>query len=77
MTCAPRPTAGIAARIGWLLAGLAAGLLAGLAVRALGGGDIGFLAIPAAVIAGWLRFSDPTACTPRRGARDARDDDAA
>ncbi len=52
------------ARIAWLLACVALGVVAGLAVRAAGGGDTGFLAIPALVVAGWLRFADPTRCTP-------------
>ena len=45
--------AGLRTRVGWLLA-LAGLVLVGVAVRALGGGDAGFLAMPAAVIAGWL-----------------------
>ena len=52
------------ARIAWLLACVALGVVAGLAVRAAGGGDAGFLAIPALVVAGWLRFADPTRCRP-------------
>ena len=44
--------AALRTRVGWLLAGAALGALVGIAVRALDGGDAGFLAIPAAVIAG-------------------------
>lgn len=54
-------------RIAWLAASVALGVLAGLALRALGAGDAGFLAIPALVIAGWLRFADPTRCAQRDG----------
>ena len=52
-------------RIAWLVASVALGVLAGLALRALGAGDAGFLAIPSLVIAGWLRFADPTRCAQR------------
>lgn len=52
------------ARIAWLLACVALGVVAGLAVRAAGCGDAGFLAIPVLVVAGWLRFADPTRCMP-------------
>ena len=58
-------------RIVWLIACVLMGVLAGLALRALGAGDAGFLAIPVLVVAGWLRFADPTRCAPpdtRRGA---------
>ena len=59
--------AGLPTRVGWLLALAGLGALVGLAVRALGGGDAGFLAMPAAVIAGWLVFADPRECEPRHG----------
>jgi sugar lactone lactonase YvrE len=62
--------AGLGTRVGWLLAGAGLGALVGIAVRALGGGDAGFLAIPAAVIGGWLAFADPRECEPRRGRDD-------
>ena len=57
-------------RIAWLVASVALDVLAELALRALGAGDAGFLAVPALVVAGWLRFADPTRCAPpdaRRG----------
>ena len=63
--------AGLPTRVGWLLALAGLGALVGLAVRALGGGDAGFLAMPAAVIAGWLVFADPRECEPRHGRGDA------
>ena len=59
--------AGLRTRVGWLLAGIGGGALVGIAVRAWGGGDAGFLAIPAAVIGGWLVFADPRECDPRQG----------
>ena len=56
---------GLRTRVGWLLALAGLGALLGVAVRALGGGDAGFLAMPAAMIAGWLVFADPRECEPR------------
>jgi hypothetical protein len=54
-------------RVGWLLGAAGVGALVGIAVRELGGGDAGFLAIPAAVIGGWLMFADPRECDPQQG----------
>ena len=59
--------AGLPTRVGWLLALAGLGALGAVAVRALGGGDAGFLAIPAAVIVGWLVFADPRECEPEHG----------
>ena len=59
--------AALRTRVGWLLAGAALGALVGIAVRALDGGDAGFLAIPAAVIDSCLVFADPRECEPGRG----------
>ena len=67
MTQARGSAAATALRLAWLIACLGAGVLVGLAVRALGGGDAGFLAIPALVLAGWLRLADPTDCLAQRG----------
>ena len=62
------------ARIAWLVACVALGVLAGFGLRALGAGDAGFLAIPALLVAGWLRLADPTRCAPpdARGSADPR-----
>jgi hypothetical protein len=58
------------ARVAWLLGAMGAGLLVGLAVRALGGDDAGFLAIPGLVLAAWWRVADPSACQPQRNGGD-------
>lgn len=45
----------------------ATGLLAGGAVRWLLGSDLGFLALPALLAAGWLALANPACCVPDEG----------
>jgi hypothetical protein len=53
-----------AARAQALAALLLCGVGVGAATQWLSGSAIGFLAVPAAVIAGWLAVADPAACEP-------------
>ena len=56
-----------AARAQALVALVLCGVVVGAAIQWLAGSAIGFLAVPAAVIAGWLAVADPTACEPGSG----------
>lgn len=60
---------GFGKRLGWLLACAALGAAVALAGVFFSGSQWWYLAIPAAVAAGWLVVGDPTQCDPPRGAR--------
>lgn len=49
-------------RLFWLLVSTAAGLGIGLIGHAMSDDPLWFLALPAALAAGWLYFADPEAC---------------
>ncbi len=51
-------------RLAWLLACVALGLGAGFAGLLLTGNQAWFLALPVALVAGWLVLADPTQCQP-------------
>lgn len=51
-------------RIAWLAACVTAGVLVGAAGSALTDNDAWYLAVPAAVAAGWLFFANPARCDP-------------
>jgi hypothetical protein len=51
-------------RLFWLLACVALGLGAGYAGFHLTGNQAWFLALPAALVAGWFVVADPTKCLP-------------
>ncbi|NJD24049.1 MAG: hypothetical protein FIB06_01440 [Betaproteobacteria bacterium] len=57
-------TPGIAQRLLLLAACIGGGLGAGLAGYLLTGEQAWFLALPAAMAAGWMVVGDPTRCTP-------------
>ncbi len=58
---------GIHKRLTWLLVCLGVGVLVGVAGSALTDNFYWYLAIPAAVAAGWLVVADPSACEPSPG----------
>lgn len=60
------PTASASAlrRLAWLLACVGAGVVVGFAGSTVTGNDYWYLAIPAAMAAGWLFFANPAACEP-------------
>lgn len=60
------------ARLACLLACFLAGLGIGYAGEALTGHPAWYLAIPAALAAGWLFLADPTKCEPPQGGKQAR-----
>jgi hypothetical protein len=51
-------------RLAWLLACFFTGLAAALAGSELAGNDYWYLAIPAAIAAGWLFLANPAECVP-------------
>jgi hypothetical protein len=59
-------TRSTAKRLLLLAACIGGGLGAGLAGYALTGEQAWFLAVPAAMAAGWMFVGDPTRCTPPR-----------
>jgi hypothetical protein len=60
---------GGALRIWSLLSLLSFGVLVGAATQLLGGSQLGFLAIPAWLCAGWLVLANPQACLASGTAR--------
>jgi hypothetical protein len=65
-------TASTARRLLLLGACIGAGLAAGLAGYALTGEQAWFLAVPAAMAAGWMAVGDPTRCNPNAGRKAPR-----
>lgn len=61
---------GLGWRIVWLLLCLAAGGLVGAIGQALTGDTRWYLAIAAALVAGWLYFANPMECEPSARRRD-------
>jgi len=65
----PAAPGGMRKRLAWLLASVGAGVLVGAAGSALTGNSYCYLAIPAAVAAGWLFVANPSTCEPSAGRR--------
>jgi hypothetical protein len=51
-------------RLAWLVACVVVGAAVGVVGSALTGSAYWYVAIPAAIAAGWLFFANPTACEP-------------
>jgi hypothetical protein len=51
-------------RLIWLLACILVGLVIGITGSSLSGNPVWYVAVPAAVGAGWLFFANPTECEP-------------
>lgn len=69
------PSSSFLKRLAWLLACMGVGTLVGFVGSAVSGNTVWYLAVPAAVAAGWLFFADPTQCEPsvQRGINAAAD----